>query len=196
MKGLFGRLRDGLQKTRDGLRETIDRVRGQDALTEEMLEELEEGLLQADMGLQTSEKLLDALRATSSQPDADDWAVRVLRAEITSILAGARGTPPGPDTRPHVVMVVGVNGTGKTTTIGKLAWRYRQEGRQVLVVAADTFRAAANEQLAQWAQRAGAEIIQSQPGSDPASVAFDGVSAGRSGPWRRSQTSSASGRRI
>ncbi len=183
MKGLFRRLRDGLQKTRDGLAGTLDRLGGARRLSEDDADALEEALLRADVAFETTEKLLDALRRASGHDvESDDWARVVLTREIRAILersTSGAGDEPTEDVPTRVVMIVGVNGTGKTTTIGKLAHRLRTDGRRVLVVAADTFRAAANEQLSLWASRAGVEIVQSRSGSDPAAVAFDGVSAGR-----------------
>jgi fused signal recognition particle receptor len=180
MKGLFGRLRDGLNKTRSGLRETLQRSLGQTTLSAEALDELEAALLRADVGVETTAKLLDGLSRASHTQRAQgaDWAVGALREEVVAILRRAARNPQPFSAAPHVVMVVGVNGTGKTTTVGKLAWLHRRSVERVLVVSADTFRAAANEQLARWADRAGVDIVQSQSGADPAAIAFDGVKAG------------------
>lgn len=174
---LFGKLKDGLRKTRDGLSGTIQQVTRRGALGEEEAEALEEALLRADVGLETTETLVAAVRRASGE--GESWAREALRAEIARILAGPSSDPPSVGAPPRVILVVGVNGTGKTTTVGKLAARLREEGQRVVLVAADTFRAAANEQLALWAERAGVEIVESRSGADPASVAFDGVSAGR-----------------
>ncbi len=179
MKGLVARLRRGLGKTREGLKEGLQRALGQPVLTDDAADALEEALLRADVGVETTEKLLEALRSgsRSSRSGGSDWAAELLKRELATILARSASDPITIAARPHVIMLVGVNGTGKTTTVGKLAWLHRQQGRRVLVVAADTFRAAANEQLTLWSERAGAEILRSRPGSDPASVAYDGVSA-------------------
>lgn len=181
--GLFSRLKQGLTRTRDGLNESLKRVVGGRELTEEDTEALEAALLHADVGVDTTERLLEALRRAARKADPEDaaWARTALSAEMASILSGAdRADAASPDESPatRVIMIVGVNGTGKTTTIGKLAHRFRTEGRSVLVVAADTFRAAATEQLTAWAARAEVDILTSQPGADPASVAFDGVKKG------------------
>jgi fused signal recognition particle receptor len=180
MKALFGRLRDGLKKTRSGLKETLQRSLGQVTLSPEAVDELEAALLRADVGVETTAKLLDGLSRASRTQRAQgaDWAVRALRDEVSAILGRAARNARSLSAAPHVVMVVGVNGTGKTTTVGKLAWLYRRSVERVLVVSADTFRAAANEQLVRWADRAGVDIVQSQSGADPAAIAFDGVKAG------------------
>ncbi len=181
MKGFISRLRQGLGKTRDGLKDGLQRVARQPRLTDDAADELEEALLRADVGIETSERLLEALREASKRADtgAEDWPTRVLMAEVAATLNRSAAEAPTITAKPHVVMIVGVNGTGKTTTVGKLARRYRRSDRDVLVVAADTFRAAANEQLILWAERAGAEILHSRPGSDPAAVAYDGISAAK-----------------
>lgn len=174
---LFGKLRDGLKKTREGLGDTLVQVTRRGTLGEEEAEALEEALLRADVGVHTTEKLVEAVRR--ARGDGEGWAREALSTAITEILARAVADPPAEVAPPRVILVVGVNGTGKTTTLGKLAARLRGEGKRVVLVAADTFRAAANEQLALWAERAGVEVVESRSGADPASVAFDGVSAGR-----------------
>ncbi len=137
------------------------------------LEEMEETLLAADVGVKTTARLVNA--AKSCAPDAVRAAVR---AEMFAVLgAGRPGLEDDEAVRPFVILVVGVNGSGKTTTIGKLAALFRSRGRSVLVAAGDTFRAAAIEQLSVWAQRAGAEVVAHQPGADPGAVAYDAVRA-------------------
>jgi fused signal recognition particle receptor len=140
-----------------------------------VLEQIEELLITADVGVQTATELIERLTAANAV-DAEAFQA-ALRAEILRILS--RPAPPAPAAPegPRVIMVVGVNGVGKTTTIGKLAARFTREGRSVLIAAADTFRAAAVDQLAIWAERAGAGLIRHKDGSDPAAVAYDAVEA-------------------
>ena len=181
MLGLLQRLRDGLTKTREGFVRRIDQaIRRYDRIDEDLLEEIEEILLQTDVGIETTIKIIDGLRERTVQERTKDPAEirEILREEMTRILENqSPGVPVSGQSHPHVVMVVGVNGTGKTTTIGKMASRYRQEGKTVLLAAADTFRAAAIEQLDVWGKRANAEIVRHQQGADPAAVAFDALQA-------------------
>ena len=168
-------LQDSLAKTRQGLLARLQTVWGAGKDTEARLAELEEVLLTADVGMKATQGLLAKLRAHAREL-TDSTALRqALRDEMRAALAD--GTSISPVAKPHVIVVVGVNGVGKTTTIGKLAQRYRHAGEKVLLVAADTFRAAAMEQLALWAQRVGADCVHHQSGSDPAAVAHDGVAA-------------------
>jgi fused signal recognition particle receptor len=137
------------------------------------LEALEDALIGADVGLPATERILAAVGAERNGA-IGERVVRVIERIFDDV-----DRPPPSGTRPHVVLVVGVNGTGKTTTVGKLARAYREQGKSVLICAADTFRAAAVEQLAVWAERAGVEVIRAQPGADPAAVTFDAVTAAR-----------------
>ena len=141
-------------------------------------ERLEEALLAADLGPTVTDHVLTALRARRGLTGAEAWRDALVE-ELTTVLAGrgAYALEPPAGTKPWVVLVIGVNGVGKTTMIGKLAARERSRGRSVLVVAADTFRAAAADQLAVWADRAGASLVRQKEGADPAAVAFDGVQA-------------------
>ena len=168
----YERLRRGLAKTRDGVFRGLAGVLGARALDAAAIEELETALLRADVGVRTTGRLLAAVRARG-----DDAPVRErLAAAMLAVLPA----PPAADAlapTPHVIMVVGVNGVGKTTSIGKLAARHAATGKRVLLVAGDTFRAAAIEQLGVWAERAGADLIRQQQGSDPAAVVFDGIRA-------------------
>ncbi len=178
MLGVVRRLRDGLAKTRDGLIRGIDRaVVRYDRIDEDLLEEIESILLQTDVGMETTVRIIDGLRdrAVGQRTRNPEDLLRLLREEMAGIL----GDTPSPETdhRPHVVMIVGVNGTGKTTTAGKMAARYAGEGKKVLLAAADTFRAAAIDQLEVWARRAEADIIRHQHGSDPSAVVFDAMQA-------------------
>ena len=186
MPSFLSRIRDGLAKTAQQIRERLAvadaapaagtktgaPVAGQ-PLDLQTLDALEDALLTADVGLPATERILNAVRS-DRDGSIRDRVVRVMRGILTDVQA-----MPAVTTRPYVVLVVGVNGTGKTTTVGKLANLYRSEGRSVLVCAADTFRAAAVEQLAVWTSRAGVDLVRAQSGSDPAAVAFDAISAAK-----------------
>jgi fused signal recognition particle receptor len=137
------------------------------------MEALEDALLTADVGVPATERILDAVRLDR------DGSISARVARIMMGIFQSVPAPPAIVSRPHVILVVGVNGTGKTTTVGKLANLHREAGRSVMVCAADTFRAAAVDQLAIWTERAGADLVRAQPGADPAAVAFDAVSAAR-----------------
>lgn len=178
----FRKIADGLRKTRQVVAEGIQQaVRARPEISPELYLELEEVLLRGDVGIGTTEYLLGALKKRVADGGVED-ASRIpefLREIATETLRGAVGSaPPLPEAGPRVILVCGVNGVGKTTTIGKLAHRFVRAGEPTLIVAADTFRAAACEQLAIWASRSGAEIVRSAPGADPAAVAFDGIQAG------------------
>ncbi len=179
MLGAVRRLREGLARTREGLVKKIDQaIRRYDRIDESLLEEIEEILLQTDVGVDTTMKIINGLRARAVEERTkkpEDLHL-LLRDEMARIMNGPPSAPE-PEHQPHVIMVVGVNGTGKTTTIGKLAARYKQEGKKVLLAAADTFRAAAIEQLEVWARRSGVDMIRHQQGSDPSAVAFDALQA-------------------
>ncbi len=181
MRKRFSRLADGLAKTRlailDGIKNALSRG---PALDESGLADIEETLIGADVGVDTSAHLVDVLRAGSGERSADGagGVTTLLAAEIGRILESAcADATPEPATPPLVVMVVGVNGVGKTTSIGKLARRYVDDGKTVIVAAADTFRAAAGEQLAVWAERSGAQLVGGVAGGDPAAVAYDALDA-------------------
>jgi fused signal recognition particle receptor len=172
--GVFTRLRQRLSKTRKSFSEGVGRIlSGKQKIDTDVLEQLEELLITADVGVQTATELIQRISAAQASDAAD--LQRVLRTEILAILT--RQAPPrmAATPVPCVIMVVGVNGVGKTTTIGKLAARYSASGQTVLIAAADTFRAAAVDQLAIWAERAGAGLVRRKDGTDPAAVAFDAV---------------------
>jgi len=175
----FTRLKNGLSRTRQAFVERVDELLGGKKLDEELYEELEETLVTSDLGIKTAYKLLGKIQKESDKGSLKDpKSVReLLREEIKNILKGVEEPLNVDAAKPFVIMVLGVNGVGKTTTIGKLAWRYQKEGKKVLIAAADTFRAAAIDQLAEWAGRAGAGIIKHAPESDPGAVAFDAVKA-------------------
>jgi fused signal recognition particle receptor len=175
----FERLKTGLTKTRRFLSSDIDKLFDRrKKLDDAFLEDLEELLITADLGVETAMELIEKISSKTSRIDSTDQLKAVLREEIIPIIGTEKASAEPPADKPHVIMVVGVNGVGKTTTIGKLAARYGAEGKKVLVAAADTFRAAAVEQLAIWAERAGADIVRHRDNADPAAVAYDGVEAG------------------
>lgn len=176
--GLFGRLKAGLSKTRDFLTTDLDRLFvGGRKLDDDLMETLEERLITADMGVQTTMEIMDRISKKASKIEDARSLKAVLKEEILSLMSGATSEPPAAVSKPKVVMVVGVNGVGKTTTIGKLAARAHAKGQKVLIAASDTFRAAAIEQLAIWAERAGADIVRHKDNADPAAVAYDGMTA-------------------
>lgn len=182
MAGFFVRLKEGLTKTRDNIVGGIESVfSGHDRIDEDFYEELEEILIMGDVGVHATEKILDKLK--------EDVRVNHIRIPeecrqylIDGIKEQMKVSREDYDflSRPSVVMVIGVNGVGKTTTIGKLAAIYRMRGKKVLIAAADTFRAAATEQLEEWAKRAEVDIISANEGADPSSVLFDATNAARS----------------
>ena len=176
---LFARLRQGLSKTAGGLVGRVDKlIRGR-RIDAAFFDELEEILFTADLGPTTAEKLLTNLQERVKREKIEDAAVirTMLKDEIKKILGPHEAPLVFESDKPFVIMVVGVNGVGKTTTIGKLANLVVKEGRSVIMGAADTFRAAADEQLTIWAERVGAEIVKQKSGADPAAVAFDTVQA-------------------
>ena len=174
--------RDALSKTRNGLAGHLNALLGRQLVDDAFWSELEETLISADFGVPTTHKIIAQLKLAAQQQNlqvAGD-VVRVFRSDVADYLSHPRLAPVPAKTKPHVVLVVGVNGSGKTTTIGKLASQAREQGRSVLLIAADTFRAAAGEQLEIWAQRSGADIVRHKEGSDPAAVVFDGLAAAKS----------------
>ena len=176
----FSRLRNGLSKTRRILTTDIeDLFEDKRKIDNEMLEDLEAILITADIGVQTTTELINKVSHHTSKISDADALRNILRNEILSYLRVEEPIDLSAVTKPKVIMVVGVNGVGKTTTIGKLAAKYRHEGQKVLLAAADTFRAAAVEQLAIWAERSGADIVKHKDGADPAAVAYDSVEAAR-----------------
>lgn len=175
-------LRAGLAKTRDQLAGHWNALIGRQMVDDVFWEELEETLIAADFGVATTEKIVDQLKIAAQQQNlrvAGD-VIRVFRTDVADYLNHPSIAPTPQGSKPHVVLVVGVNGSGKTTTIGKLAAQERARGRSVMLVAGDTFRAAAAEQLEIWAKRSGAEIVRQREGADPAAVVFDGLAAAKS----------------
>ena len=187
--GFFQRFRKAVSATRENLATRLeDAVKGKKEIDAATLDELEEALIGADIGVQTTLAILDDVRQQVARQTLSDVAElkRVIKQHLLDILeraAHARGVASeasvSADARPYVLMVVGVNGVGKTTTIGKLAQRIKAEGNDVLICAADTFRAAASDQLAIWAERAGVPLIQQKQGTDPAAVLFDSLKAAK-----------------
>jgi fused signal recognition particle receptor len=179
----FGRLRAGLRKTRQALKENLESVFRRPRLDAETLEELEEALIMADLGMHATTKVLEQVsnRIRNRTIEAGEGLRLGVTEALRDILLAAvsENASPPPLPRPWVLMLVGVNGVGKTTTLGKLAYQFREAGDQVLMVAADTFRAAAIEQAEIWAQRAGVDIIKGQSGGDATAVAFDALRAAR-----------------
>lgn len=181
-ESLFERMRLGLQKTRANLQQGLDAVLNRRRVDADTLEELEEVLIMADLGAAATRKVLQEVEQRVRQhtiaPDGEGLREGVVDT-ISNILrhAAQAGETPRDDARPWVMMLVGVNGVGKTTTLGKLAHQFRDMGEQPLLVAADTFRAAAIEQAEIWAQRAGVDIIKGQAGGDAAAVAYDALQA-------------------
>jgi len=171
--GAAATLRDGLTKTRQGFLTRLQSAWGSGKDAEARLAALEAVLITADIGVKATQTLLAQVRPHAQELKDDDALRHALRNEMRAVLAN--GTAVEPTAKPHVILIAGVNGVGKTTTIGKLAYHYRQAGKKVLLVAADTFRAAASEQLELWAQRVGADCVRHQSGSDPA--AHDGIAA-------------------
>ncbi len=179
--GLFDKLKTSLAKTKESVSSKIeDVIKSFKSVDEDLFEELEEVLITADLGVNTSCEIIDRLRtAAKAKRITESTELKAeLKNILTEILAEGDNKMELSGT-PAVVMVIGVNGVGKTTSIGKLAHLYRQMGKKVVIAAADTFRAAAIEQLEVWADRADAEIIKQQEGSDPAAVIFDAVSAAK-----------------
>ena len=179
--GFLERLKDGLSKTRRNFTDRIEELVGMSAkVDEDFLEELEMILLSGDVGVKTTEKLIDAVRQAAKKKEIEgtEQVMPFLKKYIAEMLQD-EGQRTRIGAKPTVILVVGVNGVGKTTTIGKLAMRLKEQGRSVILGAADTFRAAAIEQLQVWADRAQVDLIKHAEGSDPASVVYDTIAAGK-----------------
>lgn len=180
----FQRLKQGLTKSREGWAQKLTEVVQGREWDEQALQAMEDSLIAADLGLRPTEKLMGTLRRESPSTFGDmrkDMTTRLQEAMVQMLKASsvAPSVPPF-SARPWIILFLGVNGVGKTTTIGKLAAQYRSSGRKVLVVAGDTFRAAAIEQLEAWADRAGAEVVKHRAGSDPSAVVYDSMQAAKS----------------
>jgi fused signal recognition particle receptor len=178
---LLEKLKAGIEKTRTGLVRGLEDISGNRKIDADLLEELEYTLLSADIGMQTTTEILNSIRERAQRHQLSDSSELrgLIKNHLLEVLQAAERPMPRVAQAPAVVMVVGVNGAGKTTTIGKLAHRYQAEGRSVLLCAADTFRAAAIEQLEVWGERTNTEVIRQKPGADPSAVLFDALHAAR-----------------
>ncbi|MEG0614480.1 MAG: signal recognition particle-docking protein FtsY [Oscillospiraceae bacterium] len=178
--GFFDKIKQGLKKTKESMMKQVEHVINSfTKIDENFFEELEETLIMADIGAVTSAKICEELRKKIKEKGIDDTTkIKEILKEIIAEMLGD-DTSLSLSTTPSVVLVIGVNGVGKTTTIGKLSAKYKAEGKNVLVAAADTFRAAAIEQLEVWTKRANVDIIKHSEGSDPAAVVFDAVTAAK-----------------
>ena len=179
--GFFDKLKRGLSKTKNAIVGKIDDiVKSFRKVDEELFEELEEALISADIGVYTTEEILDRLREIVIDKNIKDS--ELVKNELFEILKEMVGEhePLNLETKPSVILIIGVNGVGKTTSIGKIAAELKSEGKKVVVAAADTFRAAAAEQLAVWCERAGVDIVKQNAGADPAAVVFDAINAVKS----------------
>ncbi len=178
-KGFFGRLVEGLAKTRDNIVSGIDSIfNGFSAIDDEFYEEIEETLIMGDIGIQTTMAIVEDLRRkVKEQHIKEPSQCKEVLIESMKRQMNLGENAYEFERRTSVVLVIGVNGVGKTTSVGKLAGQLKEQGKKVVLAAADTFRAAAIEQLTEWANRAGVEIIAQQEGSDPAAVVYDAVAA-------------------
>lgn len=178
--GLFSKIKEGLKKTRDSVSSSIEKMlHSFQKIDEDLFEELEEILVLGDVGVPTAERICEECRRQVKERHiTDPNEIYGLIRDITAEMMRG-GEELNLSTKPSVVLVIGVNGVGKTTTIGKLAYRLKQEGKQVILAAADTFRAAAIEQLEIWADRSGCDLVKQAEGSDPASVVFDAIAAAK-----------------
>jgi fused signal recognition particle receptor len=179
---LLDRLKAGIQKTRAGFVERVeDLIAGKKEISPELLEELEYALITADIGVRTTTEILERIRERVDRSLVNDAAElkQLIREHLLEVLQATDRPMAQVKTPPAVVMIVGVNGSGKTTTIGKLATRFKSEGHSVLLCAADTFRAAAIEQLVVWGDRTGTDVIRQKAGADPSAVVFDALQAAK-----------------
>ena len=182
VRGFFKKLQKGLTKTRAQLvSQLTEAVTGRPQFDDELFAEIEEVLIASDCGVETAALLTARLRATCEEGKTMRAAevLDIIQGQMSRVLAGESDSPADVQFPPHVTLFVGVNGTGKTTSIGKIGHHLRQDGKSVLFAAVDTFRAAAREQLQIWAERSGADLVGGAPGSDPAAVAFDAVTAAK-----------------
>ena len=181
--GFFQRLKSGLQKTRDDISHKLNTVLGAYVkIDDEMLEDIEEILITADISMETTMEIVDNLRQSIIDSKVQDpqKVIPLLKEEMMKYMNRCEATNSLTTTKPTIMLVIGVNGVGKTTTIGKLASKLKSEGKNVLLVAADTFRAAAIDQLKMWGDRSGVPVIANKEGSDPAAVIYDGIQAAKS----------------
>lgn len=174
--GLFSKLKNVLTKTRDGLSSKLNDLFAKNKLGDEFYEELEDILISSDVSVQTTMEIVEEIKETAIKEKCNDkdYVIKLLKDELYDTLAYA---DPLEIKRPAIIMVVGVNGVGKTTTIGKLANKFVKEGKSVTIAAADTFRAAASDQLSVWADRANVKIVKSSEGQDSSAVVFDAIAS-------------------
>ena len=178
--GFFDKIKQGLAKTREAITETWNDVFSVSELDDDFYDELEESLILADLGMETAGKVIERLRKTASSRHIRQASeAREALQEILVDMLNVGSPELNLSTHPSVILVIGVNGVGKTTTIGKIAKQQVQAGKKVMLVAADTFRAAAADQLEIWAQRSGASIVRQHEGADPASVVYDGIQSAK-----------------
>ncbi len=180
-KGFFGRLKEGLNKTRAAISDKVDAVLlSMGKIDEELYEELEEALIMSDIGAETAAYMIEELKERAKSRGAKEATeLKALLREIVEEILSSQDTELHLDAKPAVIMVIGVNGVGKTTSIGKLAHYYKEQGKKVILAAGDTFRAAAIDQLEIWAERAGVELVKHQEGADPSAVVFDSIQAAK-----------------
>jgi fused signal recognition particle receptor len=179
---LLEKLKSGVQKTRAGLVTALeDALQGRKEIDADLLDELESTLISADIGVRTTDEILESIRGRVARHQLNDAGELkgLIREQLLEILQASERAPARVAEPPAVILVVGVNGSGKTTTIGKLAQRFKNEQRSVLLCAADTFRAAAIEQLEIWGERTGTPVVRQGPGSDPSAVLYDALNAAR-----------------
>jgi fused signal recognition particle receptor len=175
LQSIGERVRLSLARTRQVLQDGLERLLQGEEIDAATLDDLEALLLQADLGIETTEAFVEAVRVQARRGKLSHQDVREALADHLRDALKAAAAPLVLDEKPSVVLLLGVNGSGKTTTCGKLAWQLRQSGRRVVLAAADTFRAAAIEQLERWGERVGADVVKQGPGADPSAVAFDAV---------------------
>lgn len=180
--GFFEKMKAGLKKTKDSVISQVDNIlKSFVKIDDEFFDELEEALILADIGIETSSEIIEKLRdRVRDERQTDPEQIKLILKDIIEQIMLDGNEPLKLETKPSVILVVGVNGVGKTTTIAKLANNYKMQGKKVLLGAADTFRAAAAEQLSVWADRVGVDIVKQHEGVDPAAVVFDTISAGKS----------------
>ncbi len=182
LKAIYEHLKKGLEKTKQQAKIGISELNISRQIDESLFEELEIALLRADVGVNATEEIIEFLKkeAKKKRLKTGDQLKELLKEKLVSMLSGCKGELNLMGEKPDVILFLGINGSGKTTTVGKLAYRFIKEGKSVVLAAADTFRAAAIEQLEVWAQRTGARIVKHQQGADPAAVVYDAVNSAKS----------------
>lgn len=177
--GIFSKLKEGLKKTRTGITEKLDNIiKSYSSIDEDMFDELEEVLITSDVGIDTTMKIIDDVKATIKKEKIKD--VNKVKEILKENLISKMSTTSIDIKTPSVILVIGVNGVGKTTSIGKLAYYFKQNGKSVIMAAADTFRAAAIDQLEEWGRRTGVDVVKHQENADPSAVVFDAIQSAKS----------------